>query len=239
MTARVALVTGGIGGIGTAICRHLAQAGHRVATNYRDETKAKAWQAAQKADGFDFVLAPGDVSAGGDQHQPEFLLQRDPPDHRRNACAQVGPHHPDQFDQRTERPIRTGELRRIQGRYAWLLDLAGPGERQVRNYRQHGIARLCADRDGEGRARGCARQDRRTDSGRPTWRTRGNRLCSRLPRCRTTWVGKVYGREEREAPLVVLQHEPPSPANWLQPASRLPCGIRPKLHDDGFRRCAA
>ena len=63
MTARVALVTGGIGGIGTAICRHLAQAGHRVATNYRDEAKARAWQAAQKADGFDFALALGDVSS--------------------------------------------------------------------------------------------------------------------------------------------------------------------------------
>ena len=62
MTARVALVTGGIGGIGTAICRHLAQAGHRVATNYRDEGKSRAWQAAQKADGFEFALAAGDVS---------------------------------------------------------------------------------------------------------------------------------------------------------------------------------
>jgi len=62
MTARVALVTGGIGGIGTAICRQLAQSGHRVATNYRDRAKAEAWQAAQKADGFDFTLASGDVS---------------------------------------------------------------------------------------------------------------------------------------------------------------------------------
>ena len=145
MTARVALVTGGIGGIGTAICRHLAQAGHRVATNYRDEGKAKAWQAAQKADGFEFALAAGDVSdvasaesmvgevenqlgpidilinnagitrdttfhkmsraavAGSHQHQPQFLLQRDPPDHRRHARTQVGTHRPDQFDQRPER----------------------------------------------------------------------------------------------------------------------------------------
>ena len=62
MTARVALVTGGIGGIGTAICRHLAQGGHKVVTNYRDEAKARAWQSAQKADGFDFALAAGDVS---------------------------------------------------------------------------------------------------------------------------------------------------------------------------------
>ena len=62
MTTRVALVTGGTGGIGTAICRHLASLGHKVATNYRDETKAKAWQDAQKKAGFDFAIAKGDVA---------------------------------------------------------------------------------------------------------------------------------------------------------------------------------
>ena len=41
MTARVALVTGGTGGIGTAIVKRLASLGHKVATNYRDEAKAK------------------------------------------------------------------------------------------------------------------------------------------------------------------------------------------------------
>ena len=45
--ARVALVTGGTGGIGTAICRRLAQMGHKVATNYRDEGRAKAVQSVQ------------------------------------------------------------------------------------------------------------------------------------------------------------------------------------------------
>ena len=62
MTTRVALVTGGTGGIGTAICRHLAKLGHKVATNYRDETRAKAWQDAQRKDGFEFAIAPGDVA---------------------------------------------------------------------------------------------------------------------------------------------------------------------------------
>ena len=63
MTSRVALVTGGTGGIGSAIVKRLAQDGHRVATNYRNEEKAKAWQAQLKADGIAVALAPGDVSS--------------------------------------------------------------------------------------------------------------------------------------------------------------------------------
>jgi acetoacetyl-CoA reductase len=63
MSNRIALVTGGTGGIGTAICRKLAKMGHRVATNYRDEAKARAWQTEQKAAGFEFTIVPGDVAS--------------------------------------------------------------------------------------------------------------------------------------------------------------------------------
>ena len=63
MTQRIALVTGGTGGIGTAICQRLAKLGHRVATNYRDEGRARAWQDEQKRLGYDFAIAPGDVSS--------------------------------------------------------------------------------------------------------------------------------------------------------------------------------
>lgn len=63
MTQRTALVTGGTGGIGTAICKRLADAGHKVATNYRNEEKAREWQAKMKAEGYDFTLAKGDVSS--------------------------------------------------------------------------------------------------------------------------------------------------------------------------------
>ncbi|WP_147652007.1 acetoacetyl-CoA reductase [Vulcaniibacterium gelatinicum] len=66
MTARVALVTGGTGGIGTAICRKLAAMGHKVATNYRNEEKARAWQAQMRAEGVEVVLARGDVSSPED-----------------------------------------------------------------------------------------------------------------------------------------------------------------------------
>ena len=66
MTARVALVTGGTGGIGTAICRRLAASGHKVATNYRNVEKALAWQAQLREQGIEVALAKGDVSTAED-----------------------------------------------------------------------------------------------------------------------------------------------------------------------------
>jgi acetoacetyl-CoA reductase len=61
--SRIALVTGGTGGIGSAICQRLAQMGHRVATNYRDEGRAREWQTRMKAAGFDMTIVPGDVAS--------------------------------------------------------------------------------------------------------------------------------------------------------------------------------
>lgn len=62
MSARVALVTGGTGGIGTAIVRRLAKMGYRVATNYRNEEKTKAWHDKLKGEGIDVLTVKGDVS---------------------------------------------------------------------------------------------------------------------------------------------------------------------------------
>lgn len=72
MTSRIALVTGGTGGIGTAICARLARLGHRVATNYRNEEKARAWQSQMQQAGTDVLLVPGDV---GDATQAEALVR--------------------------------------------------------------------------------------------------------------------------------------------------------------------
>jgi acetoacetyl-CoA reductase len=71
MTQRTALVTGGTGGIGTAIIKRLARAGHRVATNYRDEAKARAWAAKLADEGIDVFLASGDV---GDTAQAAAMV---------------------------------------------------------------------------------------------------------------------------------------------------------------------
>jgi acetoacetyl-CoA reductase len=65
MTQRVALVTGAMGGLGTAICQELAKAGHKVVASYHPQFDNKEeWLKEQAAAGFnDFVCVPGDVSS--------------------------------------------------------------------------------------------------------------------------------------------------------------------------------
>ena len=63
MSQKVALVTGAMGGLGTAICQSLAQQGFEVVANCLPGFADKdAWLAQQRALGFDFVAAEGDVS---------------------------------------------------------------------------------------------------------------------------------------------------------------------------------
>ncbi|WP_049622740.1 acetoacetyl-CoA reductase [Frateuria defendens] len=61
MTQRTALVTGGTGGIGTAIVRTLWRQGHKVATNYRNEAKAEAWLQKMVEEGIEVCMVPADV----------------------------------------------------------------------------------------------------------------------------------------------------------------------------------
>lgn len=64
MRDRVAFVTGGTGGIGTAICRHLAKGGVSVVAGYYsggDHDKAKAWQEEQRKAGYDIEIIFGNV----------------------------------------------------------------------------------------------------------------------------------------------------------------------------------
>lgn len=62
LKGKTALVTGGTGGIGAAICLRLAASGAKVATNYRNEEKARKWQEEAKAKGFDIKIYHADVS---------------------------------------------------------------------------------------------------------------------------------------------------------------------------------
>jgi acetoacetyl-CoA reductase len=63
MSKRVALVTGGMGGLGTAICKALAKDGFTVVANCLPNFAPKdEWLAARRAEGFDFHAAEGDVT---------------------------------------------------------------------------------------------------------------------------------------------------------------------------------
>ncbi|MEH6625792.1 MAG: acetoacetyl-CoA reductase [Motiliproteus sp.] len=63
MTQRIALVTGGTGGIGSAICTVLADQGMKVVAGYSNEAKAIAWQEEQKAAGYDILIQHVDVTS--------------------------------------------------------------------------------------------------------------------------------------------------------------------------------
>ena len=62
-TKRIALVTGGMGGLGEAICIKLAALGYAVVTTYSpSNTKAREWLQRMRAQGFDFYAYACDVT---------------------------------------------------------------------------------------------------------------------------------------------------------------------------------
>jgi len=66
--ARIAIVTGGVGGIGTAICERLAKEGKTVIATYHpaEEEKLAEWTAARKEAGYDIALTVCDVASTED-----------------------------------------------------------------------------------------------------------------------------------------------------------------------------
>jgi acetoacetyl-CoA reductase len=63
MAQRVAVVTGGMGGLGEAICMKLAKMGYRVVTTYSSgNTKADQWLKDMKAQGYDIYAVQADVA---------------------------------------------------------------------------------------------------------------------------------------------------------------------------------
>jgi acetoacetyl-CoA reductase len=81
MTKRIAVVTGGMGGIGSAICRELHEQGLRVVSAYsRKHEAAQEWQAKETSKGYHFDIAYADVS---DFHSCETMIK--------NIKTDVGP----------------------------------------------------------------------------------------------------------------------------------------------------
>lgn len=64
MSGRVAVVTGGVGGIGTEMCRALHQAGFKVVSTYApfEKEAAVTWAAERKAEGMEMATAEVDVA---------------------------------------------------------------------------------------------------------------------------------------------------------------------------------
>jgi acetoacetyl-CoA reductase len=58
----IALVTGATGGLGTAICKRLADDGFHVIANYNSKAKAETWKEKMKGEGHDFEMHQADVS---------------------------------------------------------------------------------------------------------------------------------------------------------------------------------
>ena len=66
MNQKVALVTGGTGGIGTAICETLSKEGYTVIASSSSQKKADTWLAEQKTKGFDMHTAVADLTNESD-----------------------------------------------------------------------------------------------------------------------------------------------------------------------------
>ncbi|MDQ2857649.1 MAG: acetoacetyl-CoA reductase [Candidatus Eremiobacteraeota bacterium] len=63
MAARVALITGGMGGLGEAICMKMSALGYQVVTTHSPSNKKpNEWLSAMKERGFDFKAYPADVT---------------------------------------------------------------------------------------------------------------------------------------------------------------------------------
>lgn len=77
MERKIAIVTGGTGGIGSAICQHLATDFQVVACYFKNgkHEEAKQWQTEQKKQGFDIDIVYGDIAQYADCEKLTALVK--------------------------------------------------------------------------------------------------------------------------------------------------------------------
>lgn len=73
----IALVTGATGGLGTHICKRLADDGYTVCANYRSQEKADVWLEKMKSEGYDFHLYKADVADYDSVAEMVAAIQKD------------------------------------------------------------------------------------------------------------------------------------------------------------------
>jgi len=75
---RLALITGGMGGLGEAICMKMAALGYKVVTTYSPgNVKAQTWLASMEAQGYNFRAYPCDVSDYDSARECVGLIQKE------------------------------------------------------------------------------------------------------------------------------------------------------------------
>ena len=85
MSQKIAYVTGGMGGIGTSICRRLHAAGFKVIAGCGPSRDHAKWLAEQKADGFTFYASVG--NGGRLASPPKMPLTRSKAEHGNQMCS--------------------------------------------------------------------------------------------------------------------------------------------------------
>ena len=91
MSQKVAYVTGGMGGIGTAICQRLAKAGFKVIAGCGPTRDHAKWIAEQKALGYTFYASVGNVA---DWDSTVAALKKPRPNMARSTCWSTTPASP-------------------------------------------------------------------------------------------------------------------------------------------------
>ncbi|MCP4044275.1 MAG: beta-ketoacyl-ACP reductase [Gammaproteobacteria bacterium] len=74
---KLALVTGGEGGIGTAICKRLVDDGYRVVTNFRSEDKDRNWHKSMEEEGYNIPAYHCDVTDYDECHETIEKIEND------------------------------------------------------------------------------------------------------------------------------------------------------------------